>query len=136
MANTQYMLDGAKMKAIRKKRGKTQRDIAVALDTSSNYICRLENSDNEGKNCSVDLCTRLALFLETTMAELVTEYEGEDDAQPSETAPIGNIDDGAQNGSGVADGPEEVPNSFCGGCFDAASSLPVALFDWSEQAWI
>ena len=64
---TVYLIFGQNVKAYRKKRGRTQEELA-ALDCDQKYVSRLENGYARP---TLDICLRLANFLQVSIDDLL-----------------------------------------------------------------
>ena len=64
---TVYLIFGQNVKAYRKKRGRTQEELA-ALDCDQKYVSRLENGYARP---TLDICLRIANFLQVSIDDLL-----------------------------------------------------------------
>ena len=65
---TVYLIFGQNVKAYRKKRGRTQEELAAALDCDQKYVSRLENGHARP---TLDICLRIANFLQVSIDNLL-----------------------------------------------------------------
>ena len=65
---TVYLIFGQNVKAYRKKRGRTQEELAAALDSDQKYVSRLENGYARP---TLDICLRIANFLQVSIDDLL-----------------------------------------------------------------
>ena len=65
-----YLTFGRNVKAYRKKRGRTQEELAAALDCDQKYISRLESGYARPK---LDICLRIANFLQVSIDDLLDQ---------------------------------------------------------------
>lgn len=65
---TVYLIFGQNVKAYRKKRGRTQEELAAALDSDQKYVSRLENGHARP---TLDICLRIANFLQVSIDDLL-----------------------------------------------------------------
>ena len=68
---TVYLIFGQNVKAYRKKRGRTQEELA-ALDCDQKYVSRLENGYARP---TLDICLRIANFLQVSIADLLEQTD-------------------------------------------------------------
>ena len=66
---TVYLIFGQNVKAYRKKRGRTQEELA-ALDCDQKYVSRLENGYARP---TLDICLRIANFLQVSIDDLLDQ---------------------------------------------------------------
>ena len=64
---TVYLIFGQNVKAYRKKRGRTQEELASTLDCDQKYVSRLENGYARP---TLDICLRIANFLQVSIDNL------------------------------------------------------------------
>ena len=67
---TVYLIFGQNVKAYRKKRGRTQEELAAALDSDQKYVSRLENGHARP---TLDICLRIANFLQVSIDDLLDQ---------------------------------------------------------------
>lgn len=65
---TVYLIFGQNVKAYRKKRGRTQEELAAALDSDQKCVSRLENGHARP---TLDICLRIANFLQVSIDDLL-----------------------------------------------------------------
>ena len=65
---TVYLIFGQNVKAYRKKRGRTQEELAATLDCDQKYVSRLENGYARP---TLDICLRIANFLQVSIDDLL-----------------------------------------------------------------
>lgn len=68
---TVYLIFGQNVKAYRKKRGRTQEELA-ALDCDQKYVSRLENGYARP---TLDICLRIANFLQVSIDNLLEQTD-------------------------------------------------------------
>ena len=69
---TVYLIFGQNVKAYRKKRGRTQEELAATLDCDQKYVSRLENGYARP---TLDICLRIANFLQVSIADLLEQTD-------------------------------------------------------------
>ena len=67
---TVYLIFGQNVKAYRKKRGRTQEELAATLDCDQKYVSRLENGYARS---TLDICLRIANFLQVSIDNLLDQ---------------------------------------------------------------
>lgn len=67
-----YLTFGRNVKAYRKKRGRTQEELAATLDCDQKYVSRLENGYARP---TLDICLRIANFLQVSIADLLEQTD-------------------------------------------------------------
>ena len=67
---TVYLIFGQNVKAYRKKRGRTQEELAATLESDQKYVSRLENGHARP---TLDICLRIANFLQVSIDDLLDQ---------------------------------------------------------------
>ena len=65
-----YLIFGQNIQEYRKKQGRTQEELATALDCNQKYVSRLENGYARPK---LDICLRIANFLQVSIDDLLDQ---------------------------------------------------------------
>ena len=63
-----YLIFGQNIQEYRKKQGRTQEELATALDCDQKYVSRLENGYARP---TLDICLRIANFLQVSIDDLL-----------------------------------------------------------------
>lgn len=63
-----YLIFGQNIQEYRKKQGRTQEELAAALDCDQKYVSRLENGYARP---TLDICLRIANFLQASIDDLL-----------------------------------------------------------------
>ena len=67
---TVYLIFGQNVKAYRKKRGRTQEELAATLDCDQKYVSRLENGYARP---TLEICLKVANFLQVSIDDLLDQ---------------------------------------------------------------